>query len=136
MKKRIMIVDDETDILISLKIFFENNNYEVITVKNGFDCIKELKKGFKGIVLMDIMMPKMDGWETIKKIVEKDLIKNIYLPDAIFIALFLISPCPMFFCSLKNRRVYFTFNLRTSCSGFSGEQSSITITSTSLRLYG
>jgi len=77
MNKKIMIVDDEPDILKSLKIFFENNNYEVITVKNGFDCIKELKRGFKGIVLMDIMMPKMDGWETIKKIVEKNLIDNI-----------------------------------------------------------
>ena len=77
MKKRIMIVDDEPDILMSLRIFFENNNYDVVTVKNGFDCIKELKKGFKGIVLMDIMMPKMDGWTTIKKIIEKGLIKNI-----------------------------------------------------------
>jgi DNA-binding response OmpR family regulator len=77
MNKRIMIVDDEPDILMSLRIFFENNNYEVITVKNGFDCINELKKGFKGIVLMDIMMPKMDGWATIKKIVEKGLMKNI-----------------------------------------------------------
>ncbi|MCJ2513030.1 MAG: response regulator [Candidatus Thermoplasmatota archaeon] len=77
MNKRIMIVDDEPDILMSLRIFFENNNYDVITVKNGFDCINELKKGFKGIVLMDIMMPKMDGWATIKKIVEKGLMKNI-----------------------------------------------------------
>ena len=77
MNKRIMIVDDEPDILMSLRLFFENNNYDVITVKNGFDCINELKKGFKGIVLMDIMMPKMDGWATIKKMVEKGLMKNI-----------------------------------------------------------
>ena len=77
MNKKIMIVDDEPDILMSLRMFFENNNYDVITVKSGFDCIKELKKGFKGIVLMDIMMPKMDGWETIKKIVKNNLMENI-----------------------------------------------------------
>ena len=77
MNKRIMIVDDEPDILLSLSIFFENNNYDVITVKSGFDCIKELKKGFRGIVLMDIMMPKMDGWETIKKIIKNNLMGNI-----------------------------------------------------------
>ena len=72
-----MIVDDEPDILTSLKTVFEQHNYEVIAVDNGSDCINEIEKGFKGIILMDIMMPEMDGWETIKKIVERGLIKNV-----------------------------------------------------------
>jgi DNA-binding response OmpR family regulator len=76
-KKKIMIVDDEPDILTSLKIIFENQDYDVITVNNGFDCISEIEKGFKGIILIDIMMPKMDGWETIKEIISKGLIKNV-----------------------------------------------------------
>lgn len=77
MEKKIMIVDDETDVLISLKTVFERNKYEVITVRNGIECIKEIEKGFKGIVLMDLMMPEMDGWETIQEIVNLGLSKNV-----------------------------------------------------------
>ena len=77
MDKKIMIVDDEPDILTSLRIVFEHQNYEVITVNSGFDCINEVEKGFKGIILMDIMMPEIDGWETIQEIVNRGLIKNV-----------------------------------------------------------
>ena len=77
MEKKVMIVDDETDVLISLKTVFERNKYDVITVTNGVECIKEIEKGFKGIVLMDLMMPEMDGWETIQEIVNLGLSKNV-----------------------------------------------------------
>lgn len=77
MNKKIMVVDDEPDILTSLKTVFENHKYEVITVNSGFECIKELEKGFKGIILMDIMMPDMDGWDTIREIVKRELIKDV-----------------------------------------------------------
>ena len=72
-----MIVDDEQDILNSLKAVFERNDYDVITVKNGKECLKEIEKGFKGIILLDLMMPEMDGWETINEIVNRGLIKNV-----------------------------------------------------------
>ncbi len=77
MMKRIMIVDDEEDILISLKTILQKQNFDVITVSNGKECLKELKKGFKGIILMDLMMPNMDGWETINEIVKKGYINNV-----------------------------------------------------------
>lgn len=72
-----MIVDDESDILVTLKTVFEHQNYDVVTVENGFDCISEIEKGFKGVVLMDLMMPEIDGWDTIKEIVERGLIRNV-----------------------------------------------------------
>ena len=77
MYKKVMIVDDEKDILTSLKTVFQNKDYEVITVDNGYDCISEIEKGFKGIILMDIMMPGIDGWQTIREIVKRGLIKNV-----------------------------------------------------------
>ena len=77
MDNKIMIVDDEPDVLSSLKTIFEKHNYEVITVENGYKCLEELKKGFRGIILMDLMMPGMDGWDTIKEIVNRGLIKNV-----------------------------------------------------------
>lgn len=72
-----MVVDDETDILASIRALFEKQNYEVTTVESGEECIQALEKGFKGVILMDIMMPNMDGWDTIKKIVDRGLIKNV-----------------------------------------------------------
>jgi len=77
MEKRVMIVDDEADVLSSLKTVFERHNYDVITVTNGVECLKEIEKGFKGIVLMDLMMPEMDGWETIQEIVNRGLSNNV-----------------------------------------------------------
>ncbi len=74
-----MIVDDDPDILISIREIFESRGYEVFTVDSGMDCIKELEHGFKGIILIDMMMPFMDGWETIKEIKNKGLIKNVVI---------------------------------------------------------
>ena len=79
MDKRIMIVDDDSDILVTLRTLFEMQQFDVLTVDSGKDCIKELENGFKGIVLMDLMMPFMDGWETIHQIIKKGLNKEILL---------------------------------------------------------
>lgn len=77
MNKKVMIVDDEIDILATLKTLLEKQNYEVVTVENGAECLKKIEEGFEGIVLMDIFMPQMNGWDTIKEIVDKGLIKNV-----------------------------------------------------------
>ncbi len=77
MNKKIMIVDDEEDILNSLKVLLERQNYEVVTVNNGIDCLDKLEEGFQGIILMDLMMPEKDGWEVIKEIVERGLTDEI-----------------------------------------------------------
>lgn len=73
MQKKIMIVDDDPDILITVRELFESEGFEVYTVPCGKDCIDELEHGFKGVILMDIMMPHMDGWATIREIITKGL---------------------------------------------------------------
>lgn len=77
MNKKIMIVDDEPDVLSSLKTVLEYQNYDVITVDNGFECIEKIEEGFKGVILMDLMMPKMDGWATIHEIANRGLMENV-----------------------------------------------------------
>jgi len=77
MNNKIMVVDDEPDILYSLKMILEKKDYEVITAVDGHECLKHLEKGFKGIILMDLMMPHMDGWETINEIVKRGYMKNV-----------------------------------------------------------
>lgn len=73
MGKRVMIVDDEPDIREVVKIVLEPFGFEVVTVDCGDRCIKELQQGFRGVILMDIMMPGMDGWETIRHIESEGL---------------------------------------------------------------
>jgi DNA-binding response OmpR family regulator len=79
MEKRIMVVDDDPDILITIRKIFEKEDYEVFTVDSGIDCIKELERGFKGIILIDIMMPFMDGWDTIDEIIKRGYFKNVVI---------------------------------------------------------
>ena len=75
-QNKIMIVDDDPDILHSLQMMFETEGYEVVTVDNGWKCITELKNGFRGIIILDIMMPVMDGIETIKNMVIEGFIED------------------------------------------------------------
>ena len=77
MDKKVMIVDDEPDVLNSLKTVFERYHYDVITVSSGEDCLIEIENGYKGIILMDLMMPGMDGWDTINEIVNRGYIKDV-----------------------------------------------------------
>jgi len=79
MDKRLMIVDDDPDILIAIRKIFEEEGYEVFTVDSGKDCIKELERGFKGVILMDIMMPFMDGWDTIEEITKRGYETNVVI---------------------------------------------------------
>jgi len=73
MKKQLLVVDDEEDILTALKSFYEQYDVDVTAVTNGRECIKKIEQGFSGIVLIDIMMPQMDGWQTINELVKRGL---------------------------------------------------------------
>lgn len=79
MKSRVMVVDDEPDVVDSLKTILEKEEYEVITASDGSECIKKIEEGFQGIILLDLMMPVMDGWDTVKKIIEKNYAKDVVI---------------------------------------------------------
>lgn len=76
--KDVMVVDDDPALLSLVKRILEREGYEVIAVETGQACLDAMKKGFKGLILMDIMMPNMDGCDTIQNIVNHGYIdKNI-----------------------------------------------------------
>ncbi len=64
---KLLIVDDDIDIVNSLKALFEQQGFEVSTAENGRKCLLELERGFEGLILLDLMMPELNGIETIKK---------------------------------------------------------------------
>jgi CheY-like chemotaxis protein len=78
--KKLLVVDDNPFIIVTVRAVFEEEGYEVFAANSGRECLSFLEKNnFKGVILMDLMMPDMDGWETINKIVEKGLEKNIII---------------------------------------------------------
>ena len=72
-KKRILIVDDDTGILTMLKLLLRLEGYEPLTCSNPtevFDCLVKEKPD---LVLIDAMMPQMDGLQVIRKIQAQNL---------------------------------------------------------------
>ncbi len=62
MPKKILVVDDEPSILNSLKAILERYKYQVVTAHNGEECMKVVLKERPDLILLDIMMPQMDGY--------------------------------------------------------------------------
>ncbi len=65
---KILLVDDDQDIQEFLSYNFRKENYNVISAYNGFDAIEIAKKTKPGLIILDIMMPGIDGIETCAKI--------------------------------------------------------------------
>lgn len=70
-KKNILVVDDEKEIAELIEIHLMSQDYNVTKAKNGVEALKLLDEKHFDLVLLDVMMPKMDGKETLKKIREK-----------------------------------------------------------------
>ena len=73
MDAKLMLVDDEEMIRESVELFFQSERIKILTAASGEECLDHLHEGFRGVILMDVMMPEMNGWDTIRKIVEGDL---------------------------------------------------------------
>ncbi len=79
MDKKMIIVDDDPHLLYTFKRIFEDDDMEVMTAESGKECLEILDDSFEGIILMDIMMPEMDGWETVRAIAERYDMKNVII---------------------------------------------------------
>ncbi len=73
MDSRIMIVDDEEMIREAAEMLFQAEGIDLVSASSGKECLGYLESGFRGVILMDVMMPVMDGWDTIREIVGNGL---------------------------------------------------------------
>lgn len=71
-KKRICFVDDEPDIILLCKIVLEEAGYEVDTFTDSILALSKFKPNFYDLIVLDIKMPNMDGFELCKRIKEID----------------------------------------------------------------
>ncbi|AWX45871.1 Response regulator ArlR [Flagellimonas maritima] len=66
--KKILIVDDEPNIVMSLEYAFKKRAFEVFVARDGTEALEISEKQLPDVILLDIMMPQMDGYETLKKL--------------------------------------------------------------------
>ncbi len=74
MRKHVLIVDDDPTILETVSLLLSYYGFEVIKAPSGTVCLDTLRQGFQGVILMDIMMPGLNGWETIRALAEEQLL--------------------------------------------------------------
>jgi CheY-like chemotaxis protein len=70
--KKILLVDDESDVLYTIKNILEDNGFQVDTFNDPIISLKSYTINYYNLVILDIKMPKMDGFELYTKIREKD----------------------------------------------------------------
>ena len=68
MANKILVVDDDLNICELLKLYLENDGYVVYTANDGKEAVDVFKNKTPDLVLLDIMLPKMDGWQVCREI--------------------------------------------------------------------
>lgn len=87
MSKKILIVDDEPNIVMSLEYTFKKNNFEVFIARDGQEALDILKVQQPDIIILDIMMPMVDGYATLEQIKKDERLQH----------------CKVVFLSAKNK---------------------------------
>ena len=81
-KRKILIVDDEPDFLEVMRTRLEANDYEVTTATNGEEALNYVKNSKPDAVLLDILMPGIDGLEILRRIRKMDESLPVYIITA------------------------------------------------------
>jgi DNA-binding response OmpR family regulator len=74
--KKIVIADDEHKILMSLEYSFKKNGYDVFIARDGTEVLEFLKTMVPDVILLDIMMPNLDGFSTLEIIKQDKKLKD------------------------------------------------------------
>ena len=68
MAKYVLIVDDAPNIVLSLEFLLKKEGYEVYSASNGEEAMEAIAEKIPDLVLLDVMMPRMDGYEVCQKL--------------------------------------------------------------------
>jgi len=85
--RKILIVDDEPNIVMSLEYTFKKNNFEVFIARDGKEALEILQVEVPNVIILDIMMPNVDGYATIEYVKKESKLKE----------------CKVIFLSAKNK---------------------------------
>ena len=65
---KVLIADDDSNISELIKVYFEKDGFETVTARNGKEAVELFKSEAPSIVILDVMMPEMDGWQVCREI--------------------------------------------------------------------
>ena len=85
--RKILIVDDEPNIVMSLEYTFKKNNFEVFIARDGQEALDILQNQLPDVIILDVMMPLVDGFETLEQIKKNEKLQH----------------CKVMFLSAKNK---------------------------------
>ncbi len=75
--RKILVVDDERHIVKLVRVNLERVGYQVVTANDGVEALEQVKAEEPDLVILDIRMPRKDGWQVIKEMQGKPATQNI-----------------------------------------------------------
>jgi len=77
MRKNILVVEDEKDIVEVLRYYLEKDNYRVHVAEDGFTALEIAEKVVPNLVILDLMLPRLDGTEVCKRLKADERLRDI-----------------------------------------------------------
>ncbi len=68
MREKILVIDDDPDILDALTMILESKGYQIITARDGIEALAKLEAEKPDLMVLDLLMPKMDGFAVCKEL--------------------------------------------------------------------
>jgi DNA-binding response OmpR family regulator len=65
---RVLVVDDEPQVVWVLQLALDAEGYEVLTARNGVEAMAQISEGHPELMVLDVMMPRMDGWSVMREL--------------------------------------------------------------------
>jgi DNA-binding response OmpR family regulator len=66
--RRVLVVDDEPQVVWVLRFGLESEGYDVATARNGIEALEQIAVHHPELMVLDVMMPKMDGWSVLREL--------------------------------------------------------------------
>ena len=76
MLHKIMVVDDDPSVRFAVEAVLEAADLSAVSVPSGEACIDKVQAGFRGLILMDVMMPNLDGFQTVAGLLDRGLMNG------------------------------------------------------------
>ena len=80
MKEKILLVDDDPDILDAISMILDSQGYQVVTARDGVEGLASLRAEKPALMILDLLMPKMDGFAVCKELLDPRWAKYANIP--------------------------------------------------------